>query len=361
MADPADRARFCAAFGVPALLEPWLDRFCEPVEIALVLELAAAPLSAEEVRGRIPEIDGEALERAWRRGVVDRDAGGRLSPAGMHARFEVWALFEGWKDVPADVKAALNAWELDYYEERKRPQIEALLAGREPDQALENSAYLLLHEAEALLERVDHVYLWPCNCRAMTQGCEKPVLTCLRFSNNRGLGWEVSRERARDILRDANRAGLMATGEVAVVDGRVDGAICNCCADCCYPHRVTERLGAAGLWPRSRYVARRVVEQCTVCGRCARRCPFGAFQALDGVPEVPALGSKADGVAATTASASTRLASGRVIEFSSERCRGCGVCATGCPEGAMSWTHCPGRLDERDRSARRRIRRPPCG
>jgi ferredoxin len=310
--DAAALARFFAVFGVPPFLEPWWDRFFDPAEIALVLEVSTHALSGDEVRRRLPGWGDEALERSWRRGVVDRESDGRWSPADMHARFEVWALFEGWKDVPADVKAALNAWELDHYEQRKRPQIDALLAGREPSQTLENSEYLLLHEAEALLDLVDQVYLWPCNCRAMTQGCQKPVLTCLRFSNNRGLGWEISRERARDVLRDANRAGLMQTGEVAIVDGRVDGAICNCCADCCYPHRVTERLGAAKLWPRSRYVARRLVDACTSCGRCARRCPFGAFVA--GEETVP---------------------THRAIEFIPERCRGCGLCATGCPEGAI--------------------------
>lgn len=228
----------------------------------------------------------------------------------------VEAIFEGWKDVPAEVRATLNQWEQDSYLERKRPQIEALRAGREPEPHLENSEYLLLHEAEAILNRVERIYLWPCNCRSMMGLCSKPVNTCIRFSNERGVGWEISRERARAILREANKAGLMQTGEVAEVDGAITGAIRNCCSDCCYPHLVSERLGAQMLWPRSRYVARHVVEACSACGRCARRCPFGAFVA--GTREVPETGA-------------TRLE----ITFFEHLCRGCGVCATGCPADAV--------------------------
>lgn len=47
----------------------------------------------------------------------------------------------------------------------------------------------MLHEAEALLRRVAHVYLWPCNCRSMMGACRQSVYTCLRFSNDRDIGW----------------------------------------------------------------------------------------------------------------------------------------------------------------------------
>ena len=309
-------------FAVPEFLAPFIDRFFERDDVSLVETLAAGPLERDALRRRLPHLDDAAIERAHRRGMVDAPPGGPVALSDFHSRFEIWAVFEGWKDVPAEVRAALNEWELESYLERKLPQIEALRAGREPEPHLENSEYLLLHEAEALLDKVEAVYLWPCNCRSMMGACSKPVNTCLRFSNERGVGWEISRERAREVLRQANKAGLMQTGEVAVVDGVVTGAVCNCCADCCYPHLVSERLGAERLWPRSRYVARMVEEACTQCGRCARRCPFGAF------------------VAGTREAADTGAAR-LEITFVEALCRGCGVCATGCPADAIEMDALP--------------------
>ena len=105
------------------------------------------------------------------------------------------------------------------------------------------SEYLLLHEAEALLDRVDRVYLWPGNCRAMTQAREAGAhLSTLQQQPRTGL--EVSRERARGYppRRQPRRADADRGG--GRVDGRVDGAICNCCCDCCYPHRVTPAPGS---------------------------------------------------------------------------------------------------------------------
>jgi Pyruvate/2-oxoacid:ferredoxin oxidoreductase delta subunit len=315
--------RFAAAFGVPDLVVPWLDRFFEEADVPLVLALADGPCAPPRLAQRLPGLSNADIERAHHRGILDRAADGTVSMADFHARFEIWAIFEGWKDVPAEVRTALNEWEVDQYEERKRPQIDALRAGREPDPGLENSEYLLLHEAEALLDRVDRVYLWPCNCRSMMGECSKPVNTCLRFTNERGVGWEISRERAVEIVRQANKAGLMQTGEVVETDGRVSGAICNCCADCCYPHLVSARLGAEKLWPRSRYLARHLTDECTACGRCARRCPFGAF-------------------AASTREAADAEAAHLEITFHAEFCRGCGVCSTGCPADAIVMDPLPG-------------------
>lgn len=312
----SDPGCFVRDFGAPDFLGPYLDRFFNEADVLLVHTVAGGPLTEDDLRRQLPQMDGAALERAHRRGMVDRSPDGLVALADFHSRFEIWAIFEGWKDVPAHVRTELNRREQDAYLERKRPQIEALRAGREPDSHLENSEYLLLHEAEALLDRVERIYLWPCNCRSMMGACAKPVNTCIRFSNERGVGWEISRERARQIVRDANKAGLMQTGEAAEVDGVITGAVCNCCTDCCYPHLVSARLGAEKLWPRSRYLARRLPELCTACGRCARRCPFGAFVA--GTREAPDTGA-------------ARLE----ISFFEDLCRGCGLCATGCLEEAI--------------------------
>jgi ferredoxin len=312
---------FCRIFGVPEFLNDWIDRFFEPLEIDLVLLLGEGPLNAATIGDQLGcaiqvEIQG-FLDRAVQRGILNRLPDGRYGLAGFHARFEIWALLEGWKDIPPHLRSALNAWELDHYENLHGQGIRALRSGEpiRPDRIWPR--YLLLDEALELMDRVEHIYLWPCNCRSMMERCEKPVLTCLRFSNDRGIGWEISAERAKEIIREANRKGLMQSGETGLdAEGNITGALCNCCADCCYPHLLADRLDAAGYFPLSRYVARHLTEACTGCGRCFKRCPFKAFRMVppepgEGRPKKPKVG------------------------LDPNLCRGCGLCATGCPENAI--------------------------
>jgi ferredoxin len=316
-----ERAALTGTFGVPAFALPWIDRLLEPTELRLVAALAGGPLTIPEAAGALGvAVSPSFFERAVRRGIVDRPTPEVVALADFATRLEIWTLFEGWKDLPADVRRALAEWRLARYIKEKRPQVEDLLAGERPWPGLENAEYLLLAEAEALLARA---YLWPCDCRALMEGCHKPSLVCLRFDNDRGLGWEISHERAAAVLRDADRHGLMHTGEVGAGGDQTpltSGAICNCCADCCFPQLAGQALGATRLWPRVRYIAVRDAARCGGCGRCARRCPFGAFAVARG-----RRGSK-------------RVVTGGSLDvtFNEELCRGCGLCATGCPDGAIA-------------------------
>ena len=167
-------------------------------------------------------------------------------------------------------------------------------------------SYVLLQEAEAIVAAQDHVYLWPCDCRSIVGKCRKLKDVCLRFNNDRGLGWEISRERAVEILRATDKAGLMHTADLQ--DDVADtSSICNCCTDCCYPHLATGKLGTGDVWPVRRYVAGIDMDACKSCGRCGLRCPFEAIVC------------RSDGTAGIHAAL----------------CRGCGLCATGCSVDAI--------------------------
>jgi Pyruvate/2-oxoacid:ferredoxin oxidoreductase delta subunit len=305
--DSAGLAQVAAAVGAPDLSFPWLDRFYDDEDAALVLAASRArPAGALALAG-IRQAD---LARAVRRAVLDRDEAGTYAPASFHDRLEFWAMLEGWKDVPADVRRKLADWDVDFYAERIRPGLEAVRDGVAPADPADDQAdytYVLLDEGEAILAAQEHIYLWPCDCRAIVGACRKPMYACLRFDNDRGVGWEISRERAIGILRQTDRAGLMHTADYHG-DPATAGAICNCCTDCCYPHLATDRLGTSDVWPVRRYVAEIDEAACTACGKCARRCPFGAI--TSGEDKRPRLEPSA--------------------------CRGCGVCATGCKDAAIT-------------------------
>jgi Pyruvate/2-oxoacid:ferredoxin oxidoreductase delta subunit len=319
---------FKKIFDIPEFMAPWLDRFFLHSEIELILLLAQKPLTVPELAERWqtdefhrqPDKLQGFLECCYKRGIIDQDDKERFRPANFHERFDSWALFEGWLDLPDEIREQLNTWELEYYQMQHEDQTNTLKKGGKRDASQTWPEYVLLHEAEALVDRVEHIYLWPCNCRSMIGGCKKDVYTCLRFSNNREIGWEISKSRAKDIIRHANKAGLMQSAELSLAaDGTISGAICNCCADCCFPHQLAEMADARKLWPLTRYTASHIVERCTACGRCVKRCPFDAFVT--------------DTAKSTTSS--EKGARKKTVSFNKTLCRGCGVCSTGCPEDAI--------------------------
>jgi len=281
-------------------------------ETALCDGLVAAKVAPTHAAGRA------LIRRAVVRGVLSDTSGNGIQSAEFHVRFDYWALFEGWQDLPDDLRWQLNQWELETYIEGHRQVAADLKAGVPRDEHQVIPEYVLLHEARALVDRVPHIYLWPCNCRSMLEGCKQPRLTCLRFDNARNIGWEISAERAQAILTEASRKGLMHSAELGLTaDGQPMGAICNCCSDCCFPHRLAEREQVAGHWPISRYVARLDPQSCNGCGRCVHRCPFDAIQLKKSAdPDRPPM-----------------------APLDSELCRGCGVCAVGCRQTAIEMVH----------------------
>jgi len=315
--------QFFTLVGLPEFLFPWADRFYEPMEIELIDLLGKDALDVAAVQTRweaaldsaCPQDVDAFLKRSFKRGVLNRNDRLYFSVADFHTRYDIWALFESWQDIPDEVRLAINRWELNDYQAQHRHLIEALRGNRYRDTSERWPEYLLLHEAEALIDAVEHVYLWPCNCRAMMGNCRKPIYTCLRFSNNRDLGWEISKPRAIAIMREANTKGLMQSGEISfLADGSVDGALCNCCSDCCFPHLLAEGLHAEKLWPLTRYQAQVDGVLCNACGRCAARCPFKAI----------------------TLEKQANEPDNATIRVDAGLCRGCGVCSTGCREEAIS-------------------------
>jgi len=356
-ADQHDTTRLATVVGAPAFLVPWLDRFYDEHDTVLVLaaaETALRPHHSTDTGGPRPA----ELERAWRRGILDRDDRPAASrgddrgdattpdgdrrpaavpeaatvsyrPAGFRTRFEYWAMFEGWKDVPEEVRSRLCDWELAHYVQSVRDHVmHVRVTGHPPEDQIRYD-YVLLDEAEAILRRAEHIYLWPCDCRTMVGGCAKPQMVCLRFENDRGVGWEISTERAIEITRAANRAGLIQTAEIPPDDGSLaTGALCNCCADCCFPQQASRALNAGRDWPQGHYRAT-VRDACDGCGRCVRRCPFQAITMAphgDDATDVP------------------------FVEPA--LCRGCGVCSTGCPQDAIVMTALDGRSPGSDEDGR---------
>ena len=194
-----------ALVGAPDFILPWLDRFYDEDDAELLVAAG---------EGSLAGASEERLARAVRRAILDAAGAGAHAPADFHERLEIWAMFEGWKDVPLAIHRKLAEWDVGHYAAKISEDVEAVRDGRPGDSYEARYSYVLLDEAEAIVAAQDHIYLWPCDCRSIVGKCRKPKDVCLRFTNDRGLGWEISRERAVEILRTTDKAGLMHTADV---------------------------------------------------------------------------------------------------------------------------------------------------
>ena len=318
---------FYQQFGVWPVARPYAGIMFGDAEIHLVLALAEGPLTAEQIAaalGLAPAAARALAERCYRRLIVDREgqpAGDRYRATDFYTFLDHFLKYENWDDIPLEDRRAIDAQYVAEFVAQVRADVALKMAGHEPAGSGHNDAVLLLHEAEAMVEAATDIVIQPCNCRRAGQYCDRPVETCVwldegaRAALARGHGRAVSKEEAVALLRRADRAGLMHTGD-SEWRTRGLGAICNCCACDCYPFRAAEALGSKGVWPRARYVAVYDEEGCSLCGACVRRCHFRAFY-HDGA---------------------TRLVAGKeqpAVAFDPEKCWGCGLCANTCPTGAV--------------------------
>lgn len=296
----------------PEFILPWLDRFYEPFDIKL-LEAFLPPVMEVTDLLQTTGINHKTLDRLLLRGILETDKDGHISPADFHTRYDLWALFEGFKDLPDDIRHQLNQWELEEYIRSHKPDVEQVRKTGRLDPSKVLPRYLLIDEAFSVIDEAEHIYLWPCNCRSMIQACKKQIFTCLRFDNSQGQGYEISRERAKEIVLEANRKGLIQSGELGWdKNGKLMGAICNCCTDCCFPHLLADKENAQKIWPKSLAVAHWLESECSFCGICAKRCPFNAFEFNPKEKKKTAR-----------------------LTYDKDYCRGCGLCFVTCPEKAI--------------------------
>jgi ferredoxin len=319
---------FMAAFDVWEEARPYIHLMARDDEMQLVVGMqgrAMTPAQVGELFDVPPDEAAAWLHACYMRHIVDKtQIDGQLaySPGTFYTRLDHFAKYDRWGDIPAEDRARINRRFLNAFIDKHRPNVERKKRGLAAENALPNDTILLLDEVEEMIHAAEAIVVQPCDCRRLGQNWDLPVETCIwlddgaRAALDRGYGREITREEAVEVIRWADRKGLMHTADS---EWRSRGlhAICNCCACDCYPFRAAQELDSKGVWPKSRYIAAFDPAPCNHCGACVRRCHFDAFYHDGTTVEV-------DG--------KTR----KTVLFDPDLCWGCGLCANTCPRDAIA-------------------------
>ena len=121
-----------------------------------------------------------------------------------------------------------------------------------------HAAYLLtLREAEELLDIAEGVASARCTCRDVYGKCDNPIDNEILLGPSRHVlletmpddSCETEKDKAREVLKDSHRRGLILT----ILKCRGDFyAICSCCSCCCVPLRLNKKYGIGNVLIRHR-------------------------------------------------------------------------------------------------------------
>lgn len=162
-----------------------------------------------------------------------------------------------------------------------------------------------------LIDKAKVVGLAHCACRESHQKCEAPREACMLFDETcdflvkRGFARYITKEQMKELLRDFDRQGL-----VHQVNNSQDKLtfVCNCCPCCCGLLRALLEFKNPYVLSQSGFVPELNKELCASCALCAdSRCPAKAILMVDNFPHPE-----------------------------ENRCIGCGLCVTGCPQNALN-------------------------
>jgi ferredoxin len=319
--------KFTAAFGVWEEARPYIHMIVDEQEMELVVRMQGQSMTPDKVAnllGMTHEQASAFLQRCYSRCIVNKTVENGItsySAADFSTRLDHFAKFENWDDIPSEARKAIDRRFIDEFIAKHRPNIELKMQGTSPENALPNDTVMLLSEVEEMIGAATCIVVQPCDCRRLGQSCDKPVDTCIWLDEgalaalDRGHGRRVAKEEAKELVRWADKQGLMHTAD-GEWQTRGLSAICNCCACDCYPFRAAQELGSKGIWPKSRYVAVHDRERCNLCGACVKRCHFDAFYHDGSTVEIDGKTKKS-------------------VRFDPEGCWGCGLCANTCPSGAI--------------------------
>lgn len=287
-------------FNIPQAAYANIDQFFTDEEISFISKLEKEHFTQEDLRAMGIANAEQFLADSYRRGIVsvEDEEKGIYRISDFYHRLDIFSITETavYAGFSQEDREALDEWYFASY-----------CASLDPDPSCSptEDEILPLHEVLAFIDRQERpVYLNHCDCRSLRGDCGLPTRTCITYKDgpnsfvHRGLSEEINKEQAKEIVKEADKEGLMHTVN--------PNGICNCCGDCCYLFRGQRKRNSLGLWPKTSTIIDFDPSACIQCGKCIKRCSFGVFEQK------------------------------KEIRADAAKCVGCGICVEGCPGRALT-------------------------
>jgi ferredoxin len=169
------------------------------------------------------------------------------------------------------------------------------------------------HMMEQVISQAKVFAVAHCPCRVVMQlrdrGCEHPLEVCMKFDDmaeyliERGLGRQITREEALEVVRKSEEAGLVHFVDNAIKDIKHN---CNCCGCACWNvGNIKRRKIPRDVLMATYFIRKTDIGECNGCGNCVKICPVDAVTIDEEKSSVD-----------------------------KDWCIGCGLCVQKCPTGA---------------------------
>lgn len=286
----------------------------EEAELALCLNLIAEEARVVARRARISRTEAEQrLEEMAKKGLIFRivSKDGRAMYMASQYVIGIWEYHVN--DLDPDFIRDMNEYtptlvNADIW--KKAPQLRTIPVKRSLTPQMEVMSYEM---AEELVRDRKKALVAPCICRRertiMGEGCDKPEEFCLVFDlgadyyQRNGLGRIIDKQEVLDILRKADKAGLvLQPGNAKKIVN-----ICCCCGCCCGVLRTLKNYPKPADLVSTPFIAAADSDACNGCGVCEKRCQMDAL----------------------------RLENEKVV-LDADRCIGCGLCVSTCPTKSLT-------------------------
>jgi len=299
-----------------------LKRLFTPEDAELATHLTLIPETARVVARRAkirPEEAERRLEDMSRRGLIFRMAIREKPPEYIAMQFFIGIWEHQVNNLNPEFIRDMEEYGpilFNHKTWKKTPQLRTIPVRQSITPQLEVMSY---EKAEEMVWDKKRAVVAPCICRRerkiMGEGCEKPEDACLVFGmgavyyQRNGFGRAIDRQEVLDILKTADKAGLV----LQPGNSKDIANICCCCGCCC------AILKNMKLHPRpaelvlSAFLAEIHTESCTGCGVCVKRCQMDALR-LEGEKAI----------------------------LDAVRCIGCGLCVSTCPTKSLKLVRKPG-------------------